>query len=140
LQDWSKPSARATPLEAGLPTFCDFKAEHGSVAAVEITRDALRFLLCDLNGAEFGPLGNTDREIAVHNLHQICRQISKEVRKLLRRKKLMETKLTALTWVSLRSVNVEGGTVVALSALLNWNDVPLGPIADKEFKCPVVIG
>src|ERR1039458_4092312 len=34
------------------PDILRFKAEQGSVAAVEITRDALRFLLCDLNGAE----------------------------------------------------------------------------------------
>jgi glucokinase len=120
------------------PDILRFKAEHGSVAAVEITRDALRFLLCDLNGAELAR-SETPIERSRSTPPQICRQISKEVRKLLRRKKLMETKLTALTVGVPAIVNVEGGTVVALSALLNWNDVPLGPMLTREFKCPVVI-
>src|SRR5215470_18635044 len=34
------------------PDILRFKAEHGCVAGVEITRNAIRFLLADLNGRE----------------------------------------------------------------------------------------
>src|SRR5215831_7466726 len=34
------------------PDILRFKAEHGCVAGVEITRNAIRFLLADLNGQE----------------------------------------------------------------------------------------
>jgi glucokinase len=105
---------------------------------VEITRDTLRFLLADLNGRE---LARSETRIARSQSTpaRICEQISNEVRKLLRNKKLMATQLAGLTVGVPAIVNVEEGTVVALSALQNWNDVPLGAMLTREFKCRVVI-
>lgn len=120
------------------PDILRFKAEHRSVAGVEITRDTLRFLLADLNGRELAR-SEAPIERAQSTPPQICRQISQEVRKLLRQKKLMGTQLAALTVGVPAIVNVEEGMVVALSALQNWNDVPLGPMLTREFRCRVVI-
>jgi glucokinase len=120
------------------PDILRFKAEHSSVAGVEITRDTLRFLLADLNGRE---LARSETRIARSQSTpaRICEQISNEVRKLLRNKKLMATQLAVLTVGVPAIVNVEEGTVIALSALQTWNDVPLGPMLTREFKCRVVI-
>ena len=120
------------------PDILRFKADHGVVAGVEIARDTLRFLLTDLNGGELArseaPIGRS------HSTPQrICQQISQEVRKLLRKKKLMGTQLATLTVGVPAIVNVDEGRVVALSALQNWNNVPLGPMLTREFKCRVVI-
>ena len=78
------------------PDILRFKAEHSSVAGVEITRDTLRFLLADLNGRE---LARSETRIARSQSTpaRICEQISNEVRKLLRNKKLMATQLAGLT-------------------------------------------
>ncbi len=120
------------------PDILRFKAEHSSVAGVEITRETLRFLLADLNGRELA-----HSETPIERSHStpplICEQIGNEVRKLLRKNKLMATHLATLTVGVPAIVNVEEGTVVALSALENWNDVPLGPMLTREFKCRVVI-
>ena len=120
------------------PDILRFKAEHRVVAGVEITRDTLRFLLTDLNG---GQLARSEASIdrSQSTPRRICQQICSEVRKLLRDKKLMGNQLAMLTVGVPAIVNVDEGTVVALSALQNWNDVPLGPMLTREVKCRVVI-
>lgn len=120
------------------PDILRFKAEHGAVAGVEITRDTLRFLLADLNGAKLAR-SETPIDRSRATPQRICQQISREVRKLLRTKNLMGTQLATLTVGVPAIVNVDEGTVVALSALQDWNDVPLGPMLTREFKCRVVI-
>jgi glucokinase len=120
------------------PDILRFKAEHGAVAGVEITRDHLRFLLADLNGGELAR-SETPIDRSRSTPQRICQQISKEVRKLLRTKNLTGTQLATLTVGVPAIVNVDEGTVVALSALQHWNNVPLGPMLTREFKCRVVI-
>jgi|SRR5580658_2403811 glucokinase len=120
------------------PDILRFKAEHGAVAGVEITRDSLRFLLADLNGEDLAR-SETPIDRSQSTPRRICQQISKEVRKLLRKKNLMRTQLATLTVGVPAIVNVDEGTVVALSALQHWNDVPLGPMLTRELKCRVVI-
>lgn len=120
------------------PDILRFKADHGSVAGVEISHDTLHFLLTDLNGGELAR-SEIGIEKAESTPQRICGQIGKEVRKLLRTKKLKEIQLATLTVGVPAIVNVAAGTVVALSALRNWNDVPLGPMLTRELKCRVVI-
>lgn len=120
------------------PDILRFKPEHGTVAGVEITRETLRFLLADLNGRELAR-SETPIERSQSTPPEICKQISKEVRKLLRKINVMGNQLAALTVGVPAIVNVESGTVVALTALKNWTDVPLGPMLTREFKCRVVI-
>jgi glucokinase len=120
------------------PDILRFKAEHSSVAGAEITRDSLRFLLTDLDGRELA-----HSEIPIDRSQstppRICQQINKEVRRLLHKKRLVAPQLVALTVGVPAIVNVDEGTVVALSALQDWNDVPLGPMLKRELKCRVVI-
>lgn len=120
------------------PDILRFKAEHGAVAGVEITRDTLRFLLTDLNGGE---LAHSEIPIARSRStpQRICQQISQEVRNLLRAKRHKASQLATLTVGVPAIVNVDEGIVVAFSALRNWNDVAFGPMLTRELKCKVVI-
>src|SRR5215472_14779780 len=60
------------------PDILRFNAEHGCIAAVEITRGEVRFLLADLSGREL-----IHSEIPIEKSRstprQICRQIAKEI-------------------------------------------------------------
>jgi glucokinase len=120
------------------PDILRFKAGHGCVAAVEITRTVIRFLLADLNGRELGQSEILIRK-STSTPRQICRQISKELRQLLRMRRLSGSRLLQVTVGVPAIVNVDEGTVLAFTALQNWNSVPLGPLLAGELKCQVLV-
>jgi glucokinase len=120
------------------PDILRFKAEHGCVAGVEITRDVLRFLLADLNGRELTQ-SETLIEQSKSTPRQICRQIAKQLWQLLRKKGRLRRQLFRLTVGVPAIVNVDEGTVLAFTALQDWNRVPLGPMLARELKCPVFV-
>src|SRR5215469_17567224 len=98
------------------PDILRFKAEHGCVAGVEITREALRFLLADLSGRELAQT-ETFIEKSKSTPRQICQQIAKELWQLLRKNGLSRSRLFRLTVGVPAIVNVEEGTVLAFTAL-----------------------
>jgi glucokinase len=120
------------------PDILRFKAAYGCVAGVEITRNAIRFLLADLDGRELA-----HSEILItkskSNPRQICRQIAKELWQLLRKTRLSQNQLFSVTVGVPAIVNVDEGTVLAFTALRSWNRVPLRPMLARELKCPVLI-
>jgi len=120
------------------PDILRFKAEHGYIAGVEITRDVLRFLLTDLNGRE---LAQTETPIKKSRStpRQMCRQIARELWQLLRKRRLSRNQLFRVTVGVPAIVNVDDGTVLAFTALQDWNRVPLGPMLARELKCPVLV-
>src|SRR5215469_12939844 len=120
------------------PDILRFKAEHGYIAGVEITRDVLRFLLTDLNVRE---LAQTETPIKKSRStpRQMCRQIARELWQLLRKRRLSRNQLFRVTVGVPAIVNVEEGTVLAFTALQDWNRVPLGPMLARELKCPVLV-
>ena len=120
------------------PDILRFNAERGCVGAVEVTRDSLRFLLADLNGRE---LAHSEAPIegSKSTPSDVCQQIGTELRQLLRERKLVRTQLLRLTVGVPAIVNVNEGTVLALSALQDWNNVRLGPMLTRELKCQVLV-
>ena len=120
------------------PDILRFNAEHGCVAAVEITRTAIRFLLADLNGRELARSQITINKSKSTPRH-ICRQIGKELRHLLETARASRKQLFRLTVGVPAIVNVDEGTVLAFTALKNWSKVPLGPMLAREIKCKVVV-
>jgi len=120
------------------PDILRFKAEHGWVGGVEVTRNVIRFLLADLNGRELA-----QSEILIEKAKstppQICRQIAKELWRLLRTRRLSRNRLFRLTVGVPAIVNADEGTVLAFTVLENWNRVPLGPMLARELKCPVFV-
>jgi glucokinase len=105
---------------------------------VEITRDVLRFLLADLNGRELTK-SETLIEKSKSTPRQICRQVTKQLWELLREKGLSRKQLFRVTVGVPAIVNVDEGTVLAFTALQDWNRVPLGPMLARELKCPVFV-
>lgn len=120
------------------PDILRFKAEHGCVAGVEITRKVIRFLLADLNGRELAQ-SETPIEKSKSTPRQICRQIANELWRLLRKRRLSRNQLFRLTVGVPAIVNGEEGTVLAFTALRNWNRVPLGHMLARELKCQVLV-
>lgn len=120
------------------PDILRFKAEHGCVGGVEITRDVIRFLLADLNGQALAQSENRI-EKSKSTPGQICRQIAKELWQLLRNRQLSRRRLVSLSVGVPAIVNVDEGTVLAFTPLQNWNKVPLGPMLARELRCPVLV-
>ncbi len=120
------------------PDILRFRAERGSVAAVEIGPDSLRFLLADLDGREIGK-AKVSLERPSSSPSAVCDRISGIVRDLLHKQNQTEEQLLGLVVGAPAIVNVQEGIVRALSALKGWNDVPLGGMLAKEFKCNVTI-
>jgi glucokinase len=108
------------------------------VAGVEIGLDSLHFLLADLDGREIGR-ASSPLERRSSTPPEVCAQIGKEVRKLLRKQEQAEDQLLRLVVGVPAIVNVDDGIVVELSALPDWSNVTLGPMLAREFKCPVVV-
>lgn len=119
------------------PDILRFNARHGCVAGVEITRDVLRFLLADLNGRELAH-SQTVIKRSESTPPQVCRHIATVLWQLLRERKLTRNQLLRLTVGVPAIVNVDQGTVLALTALRDWNNVPLGSMLARQLNCPVV--
>ena len=120
------------------PDMLRFKAERGCVAGVEITRDVLRFVVADLNGRQMTQ-SQTRIEKSKSSPRQICRQIAKQLWHLLRTTGLFRKQLFRVTVGVPAIVNVDEGTVLAFTALRDWNRVPLGSMLAHELKCPVFV-
>lgn len=120
------------------PDILRFKAEHGWVAGVEITRDVLRFLLADLNGQQL-TWSETPVQKSRSTPRQICRQIKSQLWRLLRGKGLTRRQLLRATIGVPAIVNADEGIVLAFTALQDWDRVPLGPMLTQELKCPVFV-
>jgi glucokinase len=120
------------------PDIIRFRAERGFVAGVEITPKFLHFLVADLDGRE---LGRAKASIVWESSRPatICSQIAKEVRALLRKLNQTDGQLLTVVVGVPAIVNVQQGTVVSLSKLKDWNDVPLAGLLRKEFDCQVIV-
>jgi glucokinase len=120
------------------PDILRFNARHGCVAGVEITRDVLRFLLADLNGQELAR-SQTVIKKTESTPPQVCRHIATVLWQLLRERKLTRNQLLRLTVGVPAIVNVDQGTVLALTALQDWNNVPLASMLARQLNCPVLV-
>jgi glucokinase len=69
----------------------------------------------------------------------VCQRIGAGVRELLHRLSQPEERLLELVVGVPAIVNVQEGVVMALSALKDWSNVPLGALLAREFKCNVTI-
>lgn len=120
------------------PDILRFRAEHGCIAGVEITRNVLRFLVTDLNGRELAQSQALIKR-SKSTPQQICSQIAKELWQLLRKRSLPRRRLFSVAVSVPAIVNVDEGTVLAFTALRDWNNVSLGDMLTRELKCPVLV-
>jgi glucokinase len=120
------------------PDMIRFKAERGCIAAVEISARTLIFLLTDLNGKE---LATHVASLAKQGTtpEAICALIAEELNRMLRALKRPRSRLVALV-VSVPAItDAKGGTVLAISPLQNWRNVPLRSMLAKLFTCLILI-
>jgi len=120
------------------PDIVSFNAHRGCIAGVEITRDAIRILVTDLNADKLAHC-NVAIDKSMSTPEQICQQVGKELRRLLRMKKLSKVRLLRATVGVPAIVNVDEGTVLAFTALQNWSHIPLGTMLSRELQCPVLV-
>jgi glucokinase len=120
------------------PDILRFNAEYGCVAGVEITHDVIGFLVADLNGGEVARSEMSIKK-SKSTPPQICWEIAREVWRLLRKRRLTRKQLLRATVGVPAIVDVQEGTVLALTALQDWNSVPLGPMLTRELNCEVLV-
>lgn len=120
------------------PDIIRFRAERGSVAGVEIGPDFLSFLLADLDGRE---LRRARVALPWHSSKPaaVCAQIAREVRNLLRKEKQASDQLLGLLVGVPAIVDLKSGTVLSLSILKGWKNVPFATMLRRELKCEVMV-
>ncbi len=115
-----------------------FKADYGCLAGVEITADALRILLTDLNGTpieeQYEALPNDARapDAVIEAL-----QIS--LKAVMQRHNLPRKRLLAITVGVAGITNARDGIVISVSSSNTWRDVPLRDMLKKQLSCAVFV-
>jgi len=120
------------------PDMIRFKAERGCVAAVEVSARCLNFLLADLNGIE---IARQEVLLAEQSTtpEAICGRIGEGLNRLLRTQKKPPSGLVSLGIGVPAITDVQSGTVLAISLMRDWNEVPLRTMLAKLFSCPILI-
>ena len=120
------------------PDMIRFKAERGCILAVEISAEAISFLLADLNGNDLDTL-----KISLANRETtpraICSYINKGLQSLLSKQKKTQEQLLILVVGVPAIANVDEGSVLSISTLEGWRAVPLRAMLNKIVDCLVVI-
>ena len=115
-----------------------FKADYGYLAGVEVTAEALRILLTDLNG--------TLLEEQCHPLPKHTRTPNAVVEKLraslsaiMQAHGLPWKKLIAMTVGVAGITNTRDGIVISVSSSSTWRDVPLLTMLKQHFSCALFV-
>jgi glucokinase len=115
-----------------------FNADYGCLAGVDITADALRILLTDLNGTLLEehpePLPREAR-----NPDAVIEVLSSSLKAIMQRQNLPSKKLVAMTVGVAGITNVRDGIVVSVSDSSTWRDVSLRDLLKEHFACALFI-
>src|SRR5258708_39693103 len=107
-----------------------YKADSCCLMDIEIKAGFLSFLLTDLRGTQLdsSTIALTDRPT---NPEAICLLIRDEIRRLLKKQRVLREQLLALVVGVPAIANVDEGVVVSVSTLENWRSVPLRSLLSK---------
>jgi glucokinase len=115
-----------------------FRADYGCLAGVEVTQDALRILLTDLNGTLleelFEPLPKDARSPAA-----VIEVLLVSLRAIMQRHSLPWKKLLAMTVGVAGITNARDGIVISVSGSNTWRDVPLRDMLRQQFSCALFV-
>ena len=120
------------------PDMIRFKAERGCLVAVEISAEAISFLLTDLNGTELDAQKMTLAKRKT-TPDAICGYIAEELKNLLKRQKKTREQLLAVVVGVPAITNVKEGSVLSISTLERWRSVPLRAMLSKMVNCLVIV-
>jgi glucokinase len=115
-----------------------FKADSGFLAGVEVTTDALRILLTDLNGTlldeQYDPLPINSR-----SPDAVVEALNASLKAIMQKHNLPRKKLLAFTVGVAGITNTNDGIVISVSGSNTWRDVPLLDMLKKHFACAIFV-
>lgn len=120
------------------PEMMRFNAAHGYVAGVDIGGTRLRMVLADLNGrivtqwaTQFTEKQRTPKAVCtlIHDgLKVMCHEASTPLRRVLH-----------VTVGAPGITNVDSGVVLSAPNLMDWTDVPLRTMMERELGIPAIV-
>jgi glucokinase len=115
-----------------------FKADYGCLAGVEVTEEALRILVTDLNGNPIEEQYEALQKDA-RGPDAVVKVLGVSIRAIMQRRGLPWKKLLAMTVGVAGITNVEDGIVISVSSSETWRNVPLRERLKEYFSCAVFI-
>jgi glucokinase len=115
-----------------------FKSEYGCFAGVDVTSEAIRVLLTDLNGTlleeqyEFLPKDARSPDGVIEVLRA-------SLGTMMQRHNLQSKKLLAMTLGVAGITNVRDGIVISVSSSKTWRNVPLRDLLKRHFGCALFV-
>jgi glucokinase len=115
-----------------------FKADYGYIAGVDVTTEALRILLTDLNGTlleeQYEPLQKDAR-----SPNAVVEVLRASLRATMQKHNLPWKKLLAITVGVVGITNFRDGIVVSVSGSDTWRNVPLRDMLRQHFPSAIFI-
>jgi len=115
-----------------------FKADYGCLAGIDITADALRILLTDLNGTllweQYEPLPKDAR-----SPNAVIEVLRVSLRAIMQRQGLPWKKLLAMTVGVAGITNTRDGIVISVSSSDTWRAVPFRDMLEQHFSCAIFV-
>ncbi len=115
-----------------------FNANYGFLAGVDITADALRILLTDLNGTLLEEQNETLPK-GVRSPEAVIEALRNSLKAMMQRRNLPAKKLVAMTVGVAGITNVRDGIVVSVSHSNTWRDVSLRDLLKQHFACELFV-
>ncbi len=115
-----------------------FKADYGYLAGVEVTSDALRILLTDLNGTlieeQYEPLSKDAR-----SPNGVIEVLRVSLKAITQRHGLPWKKLLAMTVGVAGITNTRDGVVISVSGSDAWRNISFRDMLKKHFSCALFV-
>lgn len=120
------------------PENLQFKADFGYLVGADITADAIRILLTDLNGVRLDerhePLQKGSR-----SPESVVDVLQSAVKLMFQKQGIAWKRLLVLTVGVAGITNVRDGIVLSVSGANAWRDVPLRSLLQQRFSCSIHI-
>jgi glucokinase len=115
-----------------------FNADYGCLAGVDVTADALRILLTDLNGTLLEEQNEALPKEA-RSPDAVIEVLRNSLKAIMQRRNLPSKKLVAMTVGVAGITNARDGIVVSVSDSSNWRDVSLRDLLKQHFACALFV-
>ena len=115
-----------------------FNADYGCLAGVDITADALRILLTDLNGTLLEE-HNEALSKESRSPDAVIEVLRGSLKAMMQRRNLPPKKLVAMTVGVAGITNVRDGIVVSVSDSSTWRNVSLRELLKEHFACALFV-
>jgi glucokinase len=115
-----------------------FNANYGCLAGVDVTADALRILLTDLNGT----LLEEQNEILPKEARRpaaVIEVLHNSLKAIMQRRDLPLKKLVAMTVGVAGITNARDGIIVSVSDSTTWRNVSLRDLLKQHFACALFV-